>query len=43
MSKLICFVIGHNYVTNKCPVTEASKTICLRCSVKDNHSVMSFR
>jgi len=40
---LSCLLFGHKVSTQSCPVTGASKTICLRCSITSNHSVMSFK
>lgn len=42
MNKVVCFIFGHKLKTEKCPVTNASKIICERCTVKNNHSKMSF-
>lgn len=42
MNKLICKVIGHKIKTEKCPVTEAKLSFCVRCSHPHSLSKMSF-
>mgnify|MGYP006267262805 CR=1 FL=1 len=43
VKKLICFVIGHKVIDKSCPVTNATKTYCVRCDVSNKHSKMSFQ
>lgn len=42
IKKVYCFIVGHNYKTETCPVTGAKLTMCLRCSPKVHASKMSF-
>lgn len=42
MKKILCKIVGHNYKTEVCPVTDAKLTFCLRCSPKIHSSKMSF-
>lgn len=41
IKKIICLVLGHKLEVKKCPYSNASKELCLRCKPKQKH-VMSF-
>lgn len=42
LTKIICFVIGHQKSVSECPVTGAKKVTCLRCFPKTHTRGMSF-
>jgi len=40
--KIVCFLLGHKVVQESCPVTDAKKTYCKRCSPVVHNSRVTF-
>lgn len=42
IKKIICFILGHKIEIKKCPFTNATLSVCLRCRPNAHSSKMSF-
>ena len=42
LKKILCFIVGHKIVQQSCPVTDAKKTYCKRCSPVIQHVRTTF-